>query len=155
MNDRQTSPELQAALASLAAEDANAAPPADLETRLLAEFSTAPPPAVRAPLRAWAAAAAAAVVTGAMLLQNAPEPKAAETPFVQVPFVPPPAPYERIELVRQNVPIAALIAAGFDVHVPDAGGALAADVLRGQDGRAIAIRLVTDSSSKFEGRIDQ
>jgi hypothetical protein len=53
------------------------------------------------------------------------------------------------------VPIAALIAAGFEVHVVDSGGALPAEVLVGQDGRALAIRLVTGSADKSKRRFDE
>jgi hypothetical protein len=44
-----------------------------------------------------------------------------------------------------EMPAAALIAAGFEVHAPDAGAAVTADVLVGQDGRAHANRLVSNS----------
>jgi len=48
--------------------------------------------------------------------------------------------------VRMDVPVAALIASGFEVRVPDAGVSLPADVLIGQDGRPYAIRPVTGSN---------
>ena len=59
-----------------------------------------------------------------------------------MPFVAPLAPYERAEVVRMDVPVAELAAAGFEVHVPDTGATVLADVVLGQDGRAHAIRLV-------------
>jgi hypothetical protein len=46
-----------------------------------------------------------------------------------------------------DVPVSALIAAGFEVHTVDTSAALSADVLFGQDGRAHAIRLVSNSIS--------
>jgi hypothetical protein len=64
-----------------------------------------------------------------------------------VPYVAPLAPYERTETVRMDVSVAALIAAGFDVHIADAGAALPADVIIGQDGRPVAIRLITAARS--------
>ncbi len=73
-----------------------------------------------------------------------PSPRAAEAPFMEIPYVTPLAPYERIEVKRMDLPVSALIAAGFDVlHAPDTGASLRADVLFGQDGRAHAIRIVT------------
>ena len=151
MKQRQVHPELTAALASLAAEDAPAAPPADLEARLLAEFSEARRPAVRRSLPAWVAVAATTAIAAAVLQRGGNTPKkVAETPFVQVPFVAPPAPYERVEVVRENVPIAALLAAGFEVHVSDTSGAVPADVLVAQDGRALAIRLASGAISQAE-----
>jgi hypothetical protein len=69
-----------------------------------------------------------------------------EQPFVQIPFVAPPAPYERLAVVRQHMPVAALIAAGFCVFAQDAGAAVPADLLVGQDGRPLAIRLVSNPS---------
>ncbi|HUB80611.1 MAG TPA: zf-HC2 domain-containing protein [Bryobacteraceae bacterium] len=70
-------------------------------------------------------------------------------PFVQIPYTVPLSPEERATVVRMNVPVAALIAVGFNVSTPDAGGSVSADVLVSQDGRARAIRL---SSSQEEER---
>jgi hypothetical protein len=69
-------------------------------------------------------------------------------PFVQIPYTMPLSPEERTTVVRMDVPVAALIAAGFTVSTPDPGGSVSADVLVSQDGRARAIRL----SSKEEER---
>ena len=66
---------------------------------------------------------------------------------MRIPYTAPPAPYERTQVMRMAVPVAALIAAGFEVHVADAGAAVPAEVLVGQDGRALAIR--------FERRINR
>jgi len=143
VKDRQPPPELLAALKSLAAKDADAAPPADLEARLLEMLRERPGTRARATLPAWAAVAAS-ILAAALLVHRMPRKlTAAQAPFVQVPYVAPPAPYERVEVVHQTVPVAALIAAGFDVHVDDAGGSLPADVLVGQDGRVLAVRLDT------------
>jgi hypothetical protein len=54
-----------------------------------------------------------------------------------------------------NVPLTALIAAGFEVHSPDIGAAVSADVLVGQDGRALAIRLVPSSIPNPDRRLNQ
>jgi hypothetical protein len=93
----------------------------------------------------WACALAASVLVGALLLRPVPVPPHTEEPFLEIPYVAPLAPYERTSLVRMDVPVAALIAAGFEVRVADAGASVRADVLFGQDGRAHAIRLVPDS----------
>jgi hypothetical protein len=126
---------LDAALAKLAAEVAAEAPPDGLETRLLAEFD-AVARRRRQKVRLWPAVAA--TLAGAAWLSSPPGPVI--EPFIRIPFTAPPAPYERTEVMRMTVPVAALIAAGFEVHVADAGAAVPAEVLVGQDGRALAIR---------------
>jgi hypothetical protein len=60
--------------------------------------------------------------------------------FVAIPYTIPPAPYERTSVVRMNVEVAALMAAGFQISAARAGASIPADVLLAQDGRAIAIR---------------
>jgi len=112
----------------------------------------------------WACAVATSMLVGALLLRPVPVPpetaapspdRRSEEPFLEIPYVAPLAPYERTSLVRMDVPVAALIAAGFEVHVADASASVRADVLFGQDGRAHAIRLVPDSIASSERRIDQ
>lgn len=71
---------------------------------------------------------------------------AGEAPFLEMPYVAPLAPYERAEVVRMEIPVAALAAAGFEIHVPDTGAMVLADVVVGQDGRTHAIRLVSNRS---------
>jgi hypothetical protein len=95
----------------------------------------------------WAGAIAATVVAGAILLVRAPAPLAAERSFVPIPYVTPLAPYERVAITRMELPVAALIAAGFDVRAVDPGATVQADVLTGQDGRAHAIRLLGRSAN--------
>jgi hypothetical protein len=68
-----------------------------------------------------------------------------EEPFVAIPFTAPLAPYERTEVLRLDLPVAAVIAAGLPVRATDAAGRVQADVVVGQDGRARAIRLVSMS----------
>jgi hypothetical protein len=98
----------------------------------------------------WAAAVAVAatVLAGAVLMQrSAPvvEPRA-ESSFVEIPYLAPLAPYERTTVTRMDVPVAALVAAGFRVQGLDPGATVAADVLIGQDGRAHAVRLLSKGS---------
>jgi hypothetical protein len=62
-------------------------------------------------------------------------------PFVPIPYTVPLAPEERATIVLMEVPVAALIAAGYKVETADPGGSVDAEVLVSQDGRARAIRL--------------
>ena len=86
--------------------------------------------------------AATALVSIVVAHLQAPQPQ--PEVFMRIPYVVPAAPYERTAVVRMNVPAAALIAAGLEVRSP-AEDSLAADVLVGQDGRALAVSLVSDS----------
>ena len=61
-------------------------------------------------------------------------------PFLPIPYTVPLAPEERATVVNMQVPVAALIAAGFEVATADPGAVVDADVLVSQDGRARAIR---------------
>jgi hypothetical protein len=152
---------LQAQLAlhsAFAALSREVSAPADLEAWLLAEFDVvirnasckasrlAPRSAVRS-VRWWlpAALAASLAIAAVALHRAVPPPQIAGEPFVEIPYIAPLAPYERTRIVRMDVPVSALIAAGFEVHAVDTGAALRADVLFGQDGRAHAIRLVSNS----------
>jgi hypothetical protein len=141
-------------LARIAVEDADLAPPDWVESRVMRELE-GPRKAVCAGfagwIPVWTAAAAACLVAGAIAFREAPRvPDAvADQPFLPVPYTAPPAPYERTRIVRMEMPVAALIAAGFEVHAPDAGAALQADVLIGQDGRALAVRILSDSERRI------
>jgi hypothetical protein len=75
-----------------------------------------------------------------------------EQPFVPIPYVVPLGAYERAEVVRMEVPVAALIAAGFPMQTADPGARAEADVVVGQDGRARAVRLISISTQgKYQG----
>ena len=98
--------------------------------------------------RAWWRWAIAVPVMAAVLLamvlvrRTPPAPvEQAQTGFVRIPYVVPPLPYERTEIVHMNVPVAALIAVGFRRDEP-AGASVAAEVLVGQDDRPLAIRIL-------------
>jgi len=67
-------------------------------------------------------------------------------PFVAIPYTVPLAPYERAEVVRMDLPVSAVIAAGLPLEVSDSGAQARADVLVGEDGRARAIRLLSIST---------
>ena len=92
------------------------------------------------------AVALAASILAAVLFLPRPAPVPSATPFVAIPYVAPLAPYERTSVVRMNIPVAALVAAGFTVHGADPGATLTADVIVGQDGRAHAVRLTSNRS---------
>lgn len=68
-------------------------------------------------------------------------------PFYAIPYTVPLAPEERAEVVRMDLPVAAVIATGIRVKSMDPGGHAEADVLVGQDGRARAIRLISISTN--------
>jgi hypothetical protein len=146
---------LDEVLGKLAAELEEMEAPASVEGAVSAEFDR-----VRRSrrVRVWvsSAAAAAACVAGLWMGVSRPavkplEPAApteaeAERPFVPIPYVLPPAPDERVEVVRMRVPVAALIAAGLPLEIADPGAQVEADVLVGQDGRPRAVRLVSITS---------
>jgi predicted anti-sigma-YlaC factor YlaD len=113
---------------------------------------------------ALASALCVLVVGVSLILQGrkqiapiAPAEQAEATPeqFVAVPYVVPPAPYERTEVVRMQVSLSALEAMGFQVHTAQTGGSVTADVLCGQDGRVVAIALLPDSMIKHEGEVEE
>jgi hypothetical protein len=112
------------------------------------EERLSPRPRWRAVMAVAAVFGACAAVWLAMVLArpSAPRPMSAvlETPFVEMPYVAPLAPYERSEVVRMEVSVAALEAAGLEVHARDTGAMVLADLLLGQDGRAHAVRLVSE-----------
>jgi hypothetical protein len=149
MNERGVSDQYLKAKERLAQRYANAAPPLLVESAVMVEFDRAK----RSRQRRWAiqigAVAAAVVIVAVVTWQPAKVvapvkgPVQEERPFVAIPYVAPLAPYERAEVVRMSVPVAALIAAGLQVGVVDPGAQVVADVVVGQDGRARALRLVT------------
>ena len=144
MNDEN--PALGRALEKLAAENAAITTPAEVEFKVLAAFDArrkrANRPRSIPVLIAAAALSASCAIAVFSLHRTTPPPAVVEAPFIVIPYVAPPAPYERTEVKRMDVPLAALIAAGLDVHGTDSSASVRADVLIGQDGRALAIRLV-------------
>jgi hypothetical protein len=137
------------AMKSLAAENAATPVPASLEAKVLAAFDvrrTTP-----SHTRWWfpvTAVALAALSALAVFVAKHPAPHptiATEAPFIAIPYVAPPAPYERTEMKRMDVPLAALIAAGLEVRASGDGGMVRADVIVGQDGRPLAIRLLKEN----------
>jgi hypothetical protein len=74
----------------------------------------------------------------------------AEQPFIAIPYTMPLEPYERADVVRVDLPVTALIAAGVPVGVTDPSARAETDVLVGQDGRARAVRLVSISMVSYQ-----
>jgi hypothetical protein len=72
-----------------------------------------------------------------------PEP---EQPFVAIPYTAPLGPNERADIVRMDIPVSALIAAGFPLEVADPGASARADLVVSEDGRARAVRLISISN---------
>ena len=78
----------------------------------------------------------------------------ASEPFTAMPYVVPPAPYERTSVVRTYVSLQMMLAAGFQVHGGELGSKTLADVLYGEDGRILAIRLVSQPIISSYTRMD-
>jgi hypothetical protein len=133
---------------------------AELEARVMAARR------VWIPRLLLAAASVVVVVMGALLstvaappvmpaLERAPAltvDREGEGPFVPIPYVAPLDSYETGRVVRVNVRVAQLIGAGFEVSLADPAAIVVADVVVGDDGRAHAVRLVSDS--RVDGRGD-
>ena len=154
MDDR-----LAKAFDRLIAEAANTQAPPEIEGALLAEFDRVQR---RKRTVSWmaAAGAVAASVALALILEHRPpiqpptpstaavseDVRESEQPFVPIPYVAPLGVYERAEIVRMEMPVAALIAAGLPMRIADPGARVEADVIVGQDGRARAVRLISIST---------
>src|SRR5262245_35940033 len=111
MKDGRSPAEISAALSRLAAEDAAACPPPQIEDHVLAEFRARPISSPSLPF--WALAIAAPIVLSVVVLYRggASDSRMGDEPFYQMPYVIPAGPYERTEVRREIVPVAALIAA--------------------------------------------
>jgi hypothetical protein len=151
MNDR-----LRSALDRLTADGDRAALPSELEATLLSEARRE---VRRRKISSWAfgIGSIAASIVAIVLAQNArpwnpsvPSPlveevQDSEQPFIGLPYITQPSPYDRIQVVRMQVPVVALIAAGLPMQGADPGARVEADVVVGQDGRARAVRLISNT----------
>ena len=107
---------------------------------------TVPPVRAASVGRVRLACALALCVIVAAALSGPPAPRASSSePFVAFPYVAPPAPYERAQIQRMDIPVAALAAAGFELRGPETASVVRADVLLGQDGRAYALRFISQN----------
>jgi hypothetical protein len=90
-----------------------------------------------------AAIAAALVLTAIAPHKKLPAGNRGQAPFIEIPYLPPLDPYENASIVRMNIRVATLIAAGYRVAA-DPDTIVPADVLVGEDGRAHAVRVLAD-----------
>jgi hypothetical protein len=101
----------------------------------------------KSPLRRWTVAAGmAAALCLALLRLPAPKPAPPpplQRPFVSMPYTVPLSPEEPASVARLQIPVEALIGAGFHIEPVNAAGVVEADVLISQDGRVRAIRPVS------------
>jgi len=95
----------------------------------------------------WLAAGAVAAAASLALFVTPPKPAPPSPPdtaqFLPMPYTVPLAPEERATVVRMDIPVSALIAAGFQLPATDPAVTVQADVLVSQDGRARAIRPIS------------
>jgi hypothetical protein len=94
----------------------------------------------------FAVALVAMLLLGAVLVHRFPPAKSPEAPeesFVPIPYVQPLGEYESATVMRMEIPIAALIAAGYKVDASDPTAVVKADVLVGEDGRAHAVHVLS------------
>ena len=92
--------------------------------------------------RRTAFALAAAVLIALCISYSRPPQPLLQEVFTPIPYVIPPAPYERTEVVRMDVPVADLVAAGLRIQSAGEATSVPADVLIGQDGRPLAVSLL-------------
>jgi hypothetical protein len=100
-------------------------------------------------------AAASLLAAAAVLLMWLPRPIAhppgtTESGFVEVPYLPPIASYERSSVVSMEIPVANLLAQGYAIAA-DPSSMVQADVLLGEDGRIHAVRLASNQILKGAG----
>lgn len=102
----------------------------------------------KARVAGWVAVAAVlAAAAVLMVTPNPAKPPAVSEGFLPIPYTVPLSPEEEATVVRMEVPVTALMAAGFEVPGAVPGASVQADVLVSQDGRARAIRPLPFSNS--------
>lgn len=154
----EESPErgLRAALRALAGADAQKHAPARVEALLLQEFRRQHgldvPSQMSVRRRAWAIAAAAVLVLGAVMLSRS-QPVVVTRREIATEFIPladglASLPMESGQLMRVRLPRAALVWAGLPVDGERLGESIQADVVFGEDGIARAIRFVNHPAGK-------
>jgi hypothetical protein len=137
-------------------EPANA-PAAEARYRLAARIDSLP---VRHRRVRWMPIAAAALAAGLAVIIIVPHrarPHAENSDanrevssFVGIPYLPPLDPRENATIVRMDIQVATLIAAGYRVAA-EPGAIVPAEVLVGEDGRAHAVRVLSDIELKGRG----
>jgi anti-sigma factor RsiW len=110
----------------------------------------------RIPLRvrtcAWAFVAAAGVLLAIIPQVRAPVTNRASdrAEFVAIPYLAPVDARENATIVRMDIRVAMLLAAGYRI-MGDPDAVVSADVLVGEDGRAHAVRVISDVDLKGTG----
>jgi hypothetical protein len=131
-------------------------PAADARDELAARIASLPVSHRRV---LWMPITAAALAAGLVLMVIAPhrgppagngEGNGGRSSFVEIPYLPPLDPRQSAAIVRMDIQVAALIAAGYSVTA-EPGAIVLADVLVGEDGRAHAVRLLSDIELKGRG----
>ena len=138
--------ELAAAARSL---ELRSSAPADARRRLIAAL---PSGANRRWPLFWPAAAALAAGLAVSLLvtHRRPLPPPPARPFVAIPYLPPVDPRENTTVVRVNIRVQTLLALGYRTAA-DPETVVPADVLLGEDGRAHAIRPLSEIKMRAIG----
>jgi hypothetical protein len=125
---------------------------AAIAAMLLIAFWPRPKPVVKPqPLVARAAAQEAAIQPAAAHAEVKPKPKhkprrspqPAAPEFIRIPYTVPLGTHERAEIVRVELPVAALTATGLQIATADTGARAQADLIVGEDGMARAVRLIS------------
>jgi hypothetical protein len=119
-------------------------PPPGARNQLATRLGSIP---VRRRAIRWIPAAAAVIAAALALATIAPRRKPPAVnrepaPFVAIPYLPPLDPRENTAIVRMNIRVATLIAAGYRV-AGDPEAIVPAEVLVGEDGRAHAVRVLS------------
>jgi predicted anti-sigma-YlaC factor YlaD len=96
----------------------------------------------------WVPVAAATIAAGLALIaivprRTAPVGSRDASAFVEIPYLAPLDPHENATVVRMQIRVATLIAAGYQLSA-DPDEIVPADVLMGEDGRAHAVRVPAD-----------
>jgi hypothetical protein len=159
VREQQVSPLLEAAL--LKEFDAHRRPArlrwvvpaaAAIAAAVAAAFWVTPKPPVKPQPVIARAVAPAVPVEVRVAAKPAPAPKRKrrtarpadpEPQFVRIPYSEPLAPYERAEIVRVEMPVSALAAAGLRVATADTAARAQADLVIGEDGLAHAVRVIS------------
>jgi len=148
--------ECRAAMAGLSAIDdeltawgqrlgAENPPRADALERLAASLAALATPCPTSYWRAGAGVAIAAGLALAIVWPRQELPPATRQPaaFIAIPYVAPLDPHENSNIVRMDIRVATLMSVGYKIAAdPDA--IVHADVLVGEDGRAHAVRVLSD-----------
>jgi Putative zinc-finger len=101
-----------------------------------------------APSRGWAWAIPVALAAGLAAVWFIPQktpapPRISESRFIEIPYLAPLAPNENTTVVRMDLQVATLQAAGYRVNA-DPAVTVPVDVLVGEDGRPHALRVLAD-----------